>query len=83
MKHSISVACIYIFLVGLVIVNYSFADEDKIKKTAVGIWLFEGDANDSSGNKNHGQLQKGAKIASNGKFGNALSLDGKDKSIFS
>ena len=78
MKHSISAARVCIFLLGLVIVNYSFADEDKIKKTAVGIWLFEGDANDSSGNKNHGQFKKGAKIASNGKFGNALSLDGKD-----
>ena len=78
MKYRSSLICLCIFLAGLMIVNQSFGDEAKIKDTAVGIWLFEDNADDSSGKKNHGQLKNGAKISGGGKFGNALSLDGKD-----
>ena len=78
MKYRSSLIYLCIFLAGLMIVNQSFGDEAKIKDTAVGIWLFEDNADDSSGNKNHGQLKNGAKISGGGKFGNALSLDGKD-----
>jgi len=78
MKYRSSLICLCIFLAGLMIVSQSFGDEAKIKDTAVGIWLFEDNADDSSGKKNHGQLKNGAKISGGGKFGNALSLDGKD-----
>ena len=78
MKCRSNLICLCTFLAGLMIINQSFGDEAKIKDTAVGIWLFEENANDYSGNKNHGQLKNGATIAGNGKFGNALSLDGKD-----
>jgi len=78
MKYRSSLICLCIFLAGLMIINQSFGDEAKIKDTAVGIWLFEDNADDSSGKKNHGQLKNGAKISGGGKFGNALSLDGKD-----
>ncbi len=44
----------------------------------VGIWLFDGDANDASVNGNHGDFQNGAKIAGGGKFGEALSVDGEN-----
>ena len=49
-----------------------------LKDSAVGIWLFEGDAQDASGNNNHGTLEKGATFSDSGKVGKALSLDGKD-----
>ncbi len=42
----------------------------------LGFWRFEGDAEDSSGNKNHGNLL-GAK-RSEGKFGKALRFERKD-----
>jgi hypothetical protein len=45
---------------------------------AVGLWLFNGNVSDSSGNENNGELMNGAVIAAGGKFGQALSLDGDD-----
>ena len=36
-----------------------------LKDSAVGIWLFEGDAQDASGNNNHGTLEKGATFSDN------------------
>ncbi len=44
----------------------------------VGIWLFDGNADDASVNGNHGEFQNGAKIAAGGKFGEALSTDGEN-----
>ena len=51
-------------------------------KNAIGIWLFEGDAKDISGKKNHGELMNGAGFTDKAKFNNkALSLDGKDDHV--
>jgi len=47
-------------------------------KTAVAVWLFEGDLKDGTENNNSGKFKNGAKITDGGKFGKALSLDGKD-----
>jgi hypothetical protein len=41
----------------------------------VGLWHFDGDATDSSGNGNHGTLQGDAGFDA-GMFGQALSVDG-------
>lgn len=46
--------------------------------TVIGVWLFDGNVLDSSGNGNDGELMKGATIAAGGKLGQALSLDGED-----
>lgn len=46
--------------------------------SVVGIWLFDGDADDSSVNANHGEFLDDASIADGGKFGQALSLDGEN-----
>lgn len=68
---------VWLFIFGLAIVCQSFGAIDPA--TAVGIWLFEGNANDSSENGNDGELMKGAKFSNEAKFNKqALSLDGKD-----
>ncbi len=46
--------------------------------SVVGIWLFDGNADDSSANGNHGEFVDGAKIADGGKFDQALSVDGEN-----
>ena len=81
MKCRSSLICLCIFLAGLMIINQSFGDDAKIKDPAVGIWLFEENADDSSGKNNHGQFKNGAKIASNGKFGKALELYGASHGV--
>ena len=47
-----------------------------VKAGLVGLWLFDDGADknieDSSGNKNHGVLDNGAKAGQTGKFGNAI-----------
>jgi hypothetical protein len=65
-----------IICAGLILPALSVAAIDP--ETAVGVWLFEGDANDSSGNGNHGQLMNGAMNTDSGWSGGALSLDGED-----
>ena len=51
-------------------------------KNAIGIWLFEGDAKDISGKKNHGELMNGAGFTDKAKFNKkALRLDGKDDHV--
>ena len=47
-------------------------------KAAVAIWLFEGNLKDGTENGNNGEFKNGVKITNGGKFGQALSLDGKD-----
>ena len=51
-------------------------------ETAVGVWLFNetagGTAHDSSENGNDGKLESDPKWVADGKFGNALELDGAD-----
>jgi predicted metal-dependent phosphoesterase TrpH len=46
-----------------------------IQDGAVGLWSFEGDAQDLSGRNNHGTLQNGPTFVT-GKHGRAISLDG-------
>ena len=62
------------------LVKHSNAEIDPT--TAVGVWLFNetaGDtASDSSGNGNDGTLESDPKWVLDGKFGNALELDGAD-----
>ena len=61
--------------VGLILSTQSFAAIDP--DTVVGIWLFEGNANDSSKNGNDGELMKGADFVNEAKIQNqSLSLDG-------
>ena len=38
-------------------------------KTAVAVWLFEGDLKDGTENNNNGKFKNGAKITDGGKFG--------------
>ena len=60
---------------GLILSTQGFAAIDP--DTVVGIWLFEGNADDASGNGNDGELMKGAGYADEAKVGNkSLSLDG-------
>ena len=58
------------------------SDAEIDPKTAVGVWLFNettGDtAHDSSENGNDGILKSEPKWVPDGKFGNALELDGAD-----
>lgn len=71
--------CVSLMVVSLMFVGISSAEIDF--KNAVGIWLFdEGNGNtveDSSGTGNDASIEGGANWV-NGKFGKALSLDGKD-----
>ncbi len=63
-----------------VLARHSNAEIDPT--TAVGVWLFnetDGDtASDSSGNGNDGTLESDPNWVPDGKFGNALELDGAD-----
>jgi hypothetical protein len=65
-------------LIGTVLICSGLSIAEIDPGAAVGIWLFNGDVSDSSGNGNHGELMNGAVIAAGGKFGQALSLDGDD-----
>jgi hypothetical protein len=69
--------CVCMMALGLIIPSQSSAAVDP--STAVGVWLFEGDVTDSSGNGNDGELVNGATFSPDGKFNKqALSLDGED-----
>lgn len=72
------VSVVVLFVAG-VLANSSYAKIDP--KTCVGMWLFDEDkddvAEDSSGNGNHATLENGPEWVE-GKFGKALSFDGKD-----
>ena len=63
-------------------VSLRHSDAEIDPKTAVGVWLFNettGDtAHDSSENGNDGTLESEPKWVPDGKFGNALELDGAD-----
>ena len=66
----------------LTIILSTVISADINPKNAIGIWLFEGDAKDISGKKNHGELMNGAGFTDKAKFNNkALSLDGKDDHV--
>jgi len=73
------VICITFIAISLMFVCISYAKIDP--KTCVGMWYFDegtGEvASDSSGRAHLGKLMKGPKWVS-GKFGKALSFDGKD-----
>ncbi len=47
----------------------------------VGLWHFDGDATDSSGNGNDGTLGGGASFTTSGKFDGAVELDGIDSIV--
>ena len=49
--------------------------ELKPEPNCVGLWHFNGDANDSSGNENHGTVY-GATLYNAGKFGQCYDFDG-------
>ena len=70
----------FVLIFGFLFMDISSAKIDP--KTVAAAWLFDegaGDvARDSSKNRNHGKMMKGAKWDANGKFGKALSLDGKE-----
>ena len=62
---------IHLAILGLMFTTQGFAAINPAD--AVGVWLFDGDATDSSGNGNDGVLMNGAAVV-----GGALSLDGTD-----
>ena len=66
--------CLFV-LSSILIVRVSGAIDPN---TAVAVWLFDGNTEDATENKNHGELKNGAKISGGGKFDKALSLDGED-----
>ena len=66
--------CLFVLSSILIVRVYGAIDPD----TAVAVWLFDGNTEDATENKNHGELKNGAKISGGGKFDKALSLDGED-----
>lgn len=72
----ITLTCVGLICTVLIWSGLSIAAVDP--DTVVGIWLFNEDVSDSSGNENDGDLMEGAKIVNGGKFGQALSLDGEN-----
>jgi len=75
-KHNLFVP-MSLIIVGIILSGQSFAAINP--DTIVGIWLFEGDAKDSSKNGNDGEFMNGATIVNEGKIQNqSLSLDGDD-----
>ena len=78
-KLLLLVVC-FVLIFGCLLTDISSAKIDP--KTVAAAWLFDegaGDvARDSSKNRNHGKVMKGAKWDAKGKFGKALSLDGKE-----
>lgn len=66
-----------LLFVAFILATQSFADIEP--DTIVGIWLFEGNANDSSENGNDGELINGGGFVNEAKVLNqSLSLDGDD-----
>ena len=61
-----------VLLLCLCAVSWSLEQNDK---AIVGVWLFEGNADDSSGNKNHGKTNGDFKFEK-GKFGQAVVASG-------
>lgn len=72
----ITLTCVGLICTALIWSGLSVAAIDP--GTVVGMWLFDGDVSDSSGNGNDGDLMEGAKIVAGGKLGQALSLDGEN-----
>ena len=79
MNKPLKLTMVSLILLTVFAILPSLAKVTNLKDSAVGIWLFEGDAKDSSGNANHGKLMGGASFSDTAKFNKkALSLDGKD-----
>jgi len=79
MNKLLKLTTVSLILLTIFAILPSLAKVTNLKDSAVGIWLFEGDAKDSSGNDNHGKLMGGASFSDTAKFNKkALSLDGKD-----
>jgi hypothetical protein len=73
-KAKLVFGCIFSFVVfGLILVGQS--DALKNPDSVVGVWLLDGDANDSSGNDYHGELTGNPEWIA-GKFGMAVDLPG-------
>ena len=74
-------ACCYIWAVRLAIIAIvgalsTLPVKADLREGLIGLWLFDDGTDDkiedSSGNKNHGELDNGAKAGQTGKFGNAI-----------
>ncbi len=74
-------ACCYIWAVRLAIIAIvgalsTLPVKADLREGLIGLWLFDDgadkDIEDSSGNKNHGELDPGAKAGQAGKFGDAV-----------
>jgi len=76
MKRPLILIHICLFILSLILTVQGYGAINP--KTAVAVWLFDGNTEDATENKNHGELKNGAKIADGGKFDKALSLDGED-----
>ena len=78
-KAKFAFGCILSFVVfGLILVGQS--DALKNPDSVVGVWMLDGDANDSSGNDYHGELT-GVPEWVSGKFGMAVDLPGAGDTI--
>ena len=69
-----------ILYISFIVVSLMFAGISNAAidlETCVGMWLFDGNADDSSGNNNHGALVGDPQWVV-GQFGNALEFDGVD-----
>ena len=54
--------CLFILSLILTVQGYGAINP----KTAVAVWLFDGNTEDATENENHGELKNGAKIADGG-----------------
>ena len=63
------------FVISLMFVGISYAEIDQ--ETCVGMWLLDENADDSSGNNNHGTIMGNPELV-DGKFGKALKFNGSD-----
>lgn len=66
-----------VLLLGLCVFSWALEENDP---AIVGVWLFEGDVKDASGNGNDGKIVGNFKFE-NGKFGKAVVAGGADSSI--